>query len=120
VDDIDASLGHQSGQPGGDVPDDIFLPLDQGSPIEPRRFDFDCVIAGSCDLGERVGSGDQDLFRRAAAIGACAAEVASLYHCDGESGGARRYRDAHAGIAAAQDHDIILFHRTASAGLSEA
>jgi hypothetical protein len=59
------------------------------------------------DLVQRVARGNQNLFWRAAAIGAGAAEIAFFDERHLQSGLVGRHRDAEASVAAAQDQHVI-------------
>ncbi len=76
-------------------------------PVEARLRHGDAMHMRLPDLVQRVAGGDQHLLRRAAAIGAGAAEIAILGERDLEPRLPRRHGDAEAGIAAAKDQDVI-------------
>ena len=75
---------------------------------------------GLLDLVQGVACGHQHLFRRAAAIGAGATEVAFLDHRYRHPGLSGRHCDAEAGIAAAQDQHIVAIggHELAYLGVA--
>ena len=60
------------------------------------------------DFVQRMGGGDQDLFRRAPAIRAGAAEVTCLDHRDREARRAGRARDAHRGVPTTKNDNVIF------------
>ena len=93
------------------VLDHMLLAIDQGRPVEPWLADRNVVDARALDFVQSVSGGHQDLFWRAAAVGAGAAEVSRFNHRDRHSGAADRTGHADAGIAAAKDHHVEFFRR---------
>jgi hypothetical protein len=73
----------------------------------PPLADADAMHMHLLNLVQRVPGGDQYLFRRAAPVGAGAAQIAFLDQRHFEPGLPRRHRDAKAGIASAQDQHVV-------------
>ena len=111
ADQLDAALLKRLGERVGDARDHLLLAVDQGSPVERGSADADAMDMRLADLVQRMCCGDQHLLRRAAAIGAGAAEIAVLDHDDLETGLARWPGDAERSVAATQDHHVIGFAR---------
>jgi hypothetical protein len=61
------------------------------------------------DLVQGVGSGDENLLRRAAPVGAGPAEIARLDHDHPHPGSSRWHRDAEGAVAAADDQNVARF-----------
>ena len=104
---IDAALLQGLGKRVGDAADHLLLAIDQRRPVELRPAHADMMNMGLLDLVQSVAGRDQDFFRRAAAIGAGAAEITVLGQRYSHTGVAGRHRDPEAGIATAEDQHVI-------------
>src|SRR3954465_2641268 len=113
LDDLDIALGHGAGEVGRDVPDHVFLAVDERRPVELRLADGDMMNGCPLDFVQGMAGGDQHLLWRAAPVRTGAAEKIGLDHRDRHSGAPDRAGHADAGVAATQnDHvEFLRCHR---------
>ena len=66
---LDFSARHYAGEVGRNVPDHRLLTIDQRSPVEPRLTNCNVMNGRAINIVQSLARSDQDLLRRAAAIG---------------------------------------------------
>ena len=76
ADQLDATVLQRLGERVRDTRDHLLLAVDQRRPVERGLADADAMDMGLADLVQCMRRGDQHLLRRAASIGAGAAEIA--------------------------------------------
>ena len=87
--------------------DHVLFSADQLGPIQSRLADADAVGRGQFDLMQGVASGDQNLFRSTAAIGAGAAKIPLFDKGNFLARGVRHGGYAKSGVTAADDDDVM-------------